>query len=113
MKNLKLIFLGCLFVFASGKLFAQQPETKVTLGIKPDYWYTMDGTGVRLKGVVKGEIAEKLGMQEGDIILAFDDKPIKDIFAYKDLLSKYSSGDKVKVKVRRDKKIIYFNATFK
>lgn len=110
MKYLKATLLALLVLLANNALYAQQPKTKVTLGIKPDYLYTMDGAGVRLKGVVKGEIAEGAGMQEGDVILAFDDKSIKDIFEYKELISKYVSGDKVKVK--RYKKIVYFNITF-
>lgn len=101
------------FIFAlSQPVLAQQPKTKVTLGIKPDYWYTMDGTGVRIDGVLKGETAQKAGMQEGDIIVALDDHKVKNIFAYRDLLNKYAPGDKVKISVLRNQKTIYFNVKF-
>ena len=112
MNYLKTLLLALLFAFSAHEAHAQQPKTKVTLGIKPDYWYTMDGTGVRIDGVLKDQIAQKVGMKEGDIIVAFNDKSIKDIFEYKKLLEKSNPGDKVKVKVLRNQKAMYFDVTF-
>ncbi len=99
------IFLVCSEELA----LAQQPDTKVTLGIKPDYWYTFDGDGVKIKAVINGKVAQKAGMKSGDIILAFDDRKIKDIFKYRDMLSEYNPGDQVKVKVQRHREVLYFD----
>lgn len=110
----KYIFLlGMGLLLYTGTALAQQPKTKVTLGIKPDYMYTFKGTGVRINGVLDGETAQKAGLREGDIIMAFDDKPIKDIFAYRDLLSEYSPGEQVKVKVNRDGQIFTVTVRFR
>ena len=111
MKIFQLLFILGLMLIPVRAL-SQQPKTKVTLGIKPDYWYTMDGTGVRLNGVVKDETAQKAGMREGDIIVALNGHKVKNIFAYRDMLNTYSPGDKVKVTVLRDKKTVYFNVRF-
>lgn len=97
----------------SGWAFAQQPKTKVTLGIKPDYMYTFKGEGVRVNGLVEGQSAEKAGIRAGDIIVAFDDNKIKDIFAYRDQLSRYNPGDRVKVTLNRDGQVFAVNIQFK
>jgi len=110
-KYLLMLCMGLLLY--TGTAWAQQPKTKVTLGIKPDYMYTFKGSGVRINGVLDGETAQKAGLREGDIIMAFDDKPIKDIFAYRDLLSEYSPGDQVKVKVNRDGQVFTVMVRFK
>lgn len=113
MKFILWIFFTLSSVLFTSNLWAQQPATKVTLGIKPDYLYNLGGKGVKVKGIIKGGSAEIAGIKQDDIILAFDNTSIKDIFAYKDLLSAYNRGDKVTIKVRRDQKYIYLHATFK
>jgi len=100
----------CMLLFVSAAQ-AQQPATKVTLGIKPDYWHSIKG-GVTIGAVIEGKIAQKAGMQAKDVIVGFDEKLINDIFEYRDLLNKYAPGDKVKVTVFRDKKVMYFHITF-
>ena len=99
-RSLFVAFVG--LMLHGGTAFGQQPKTRVTLGIKPDYMYTFKGTGVRINGLVEGGTAQKVGLRAGDIITAFDDHSIKDIFAYRDLLSQYSPGDEVKISVNRD-----------
>lgn len=112
--NLVLAFLFSLGLWLTlpESTAAQQPKTRVTLGIKPDYWFTKEGTGVRVKGIVKATAAERAQLKKNDIILAFDQKAIKNIFTYRDLLSEYKSGDKVILKVKRDGKILLLNAQF-
>ena len=109
-KRITLLWLLCfvLFIF---NFKAQQPVTKVTLGIKPDYWHSIKG-GVTISDVIDGKIAQKSGMKANDVIIAFDKRVIKDIFDYKNLLDTYSPGDKVKVIIMRDKKPIVFDVTF-
>lgn len=99
-----------LLLFAAGAN-AQQPVTKVTLGIKPDYWHSIKG-GVTVGDVIDGKIAHKAGIQAKDVIVGFDDKIINDIFGYRDLLNKYAPGDKVKITVFRNKKVMLFHITF-
>ncbi len=102
--------LCLLLLFTALPAIAQQPDTKVTLGIKPDYLFS--GKGVRVKGILPGKTAEKYGIKTGDVILAFDEKPIKNVFAYRDLLSEYNPGDKVKIKLLRGDKTIFAEVTF-
>jgi len=109
LKHIACLLLCCLIVT---RLQAQQPDTKVTLGIKPDYWYTMKGDGVKVKDVIKGQTAEQTGLKAGDIISAFNNKKIKDIFAYRDMLQTFSPGDSVLITVLRNKKSIYFRTRF-
>lgn len=90
------------FLLSAGTALSQQPQTKVTLGIKPDYMYTFKGRGVRINGVLDGQPAKQAGLREGDVITAFDSRAIKDIFAYRDKLSTYAPGDKVRLTVNRD-----------
>lgn len=110
----KTIFLSVItLLLSAGISSAQQPQTKVTLGIKPDYMYTFKGKGVRVTDVIDGQPAKQAGIQAGDIITSFNGVEIKDIFAYKDELSKYKDGDKVKVTVQRDGKSLSLPVTFK
>lgn len=93
--------------------FAQQPKTKVTLGIKPDYWYTTKGKGVRVKGVIKGGTAEHAGIHTQDIITALNGKSVKDIFAYRDLLGSFDQNDSVVITIIREKKQLVFRSKFR
>lgn len=104
--------LACFLVFATTTLFAQQPGTKVTLGIKLDYFFNSDDGGVRVKGLVTGKVAAQAGIKAGDIIIAMDNTRIRGLFHYRDLLSEYSSGDRVKVKVKRQQETLIFNIQF-
>lgn len=112
MLRYSLLLLGAIF-FHVHISFAQQPETKVTLGIKPDYMYTLKGKGVRVNGLVEGKLAQSVGIKEGDIITAFNGEDIKDIFEYKSQLEKISPGDKVKVTISRNGQVIAIPVWFK
>ncbi len=103
------VFIITSLLWPQAYLAAQQPKTRVTLGIKPDYWSTQ---GVRLKGVVKGTAADRARLQKDDVIVAFDKKAIKNIFTYRDLLSEYKAGDTVVLKVKRAGKLVLVGARF-
>lgn len=99
-----------LLVLQGNLVFAQQPETQVTLGIKPDYRYSMKGNGVRVKDLIKGRTAERAGIKAGDIITSLNGKNVKDIFSYRDMLYTFDRGDSVViVVVRKDKRFIFRN----
>ncbi len=72
---------------------------KVTLGVIPDYGYT--GTGVRIDGVSPGKLAEKVGLQAGDVLLQLGSFKFVDVMSYMQALGKLNKGDKVKLIIRR------------
>ena len=59
----------------------------VSLGIIPDYGYT--GTGVRVDGVSGGKLAEKIGLQAGDVLLQLGEYKFVDVMSYMQLLGKF------------------------
>lgn len=83
---------------------------KVTLGIMPDYTYNEGG--LRVDAVTDGRPAQKAGMKAGDIVVEMGGKAVKDIYQYMDRLSEYKKGDKTKVKVKRDGKVVEFEVEF-
>ncbi|MEO9144107.1 MAG: M20/M25/M40 family metallo-hydrolase [Ginsengibacter sp.] len=82
----------------------------VSLGFMPDY--TFSGTGVRADGIIDGKIAQKVGMQAGDIITALGDFKVTDINNYMTALSKFKKGDATKVTVLRGKELLTLNVVF-
>lgn len=71
----------------------------VSLGVLPDYGFT--GTGVRIDGVSAGKLAEKLGLQAGDILLQLGEYKFVDVMSYMETLSKFKKGDKTKLRIKR------------
>lgn len=71
----------------------------VSLGVIPDYGFT--GTGVRIDGVSGGKLAEKIGLQAGDILLQMGDYKFVDVMSYMQTLSKFKKGDKTKLHIKR------------
>lgn len=106
------LLFSCLAFGFSNVSIAQQPKTNVTLGIKLDYFFSGKDGGVRAKGVVAHKTAEKAGIKGNDIILAMNDTKIKGLFHYRDMLSTFKTGDKVKLKVKRGAEIIFINTQF-
>ncbi len=82
----------------------------VSLGFMPDY--TFSGTGVRADGIIDGKIAQKIGMQAGDIITGMGDFKITDINNYMTALTKFKKGDSTKVTVLRGKDVKTFDVVF-
>ncbi len=70
------------------------------LGTIPDF--TPVDKGVKISGVHAGSPADKAGLKPGDIIVAFDDKEIKDLYAMTDGLRARKAGDSVRITVLRD-----------
>ncbi len=83
---------------------------KVTLGVMPDYVHT--GEGMRVDGVMDGRPGAKAGLQKGDIIIQMGDIPVKDIYGYMEGLSKFKTGEKTKVKVKRGEEMVELEVTF-
>ncbi len=71
----------------------------VTLGIMPDYSFT--GNGLRVDGVSPNKVAEKIGLQAGDIILQLGAHKINEINSYMKALSAFGKGDNTKLRYSR------------
>lgn len=66
--------------------------------------------GVVVRRVIPGSIAEQVGIQENDIILEVNRKPINTIADYKEIISKYKKGTTLVMRLQRDGAIIYITA---
>ena len=101
-----------------GKLvFTKTSETEsrsialpVTLGIMPDYGYS--GTGLRIDGVSKGKLAERLGLQAGDILLQLGDYKFVDVQTYMQTLQHFKKGDHTTLRIIRSETEKVFDLTF-
>lgn len=71
----------------------------VSLGVIPDYGYS--GTGMRIDGVSRGKLAEKLGLQAGDILLQLGEFKFVDVMSYMQALGKFNKGDKTQLRIKR------------
>ncbi len=76
---------------------------KVTLGIMPDFTST-ENKGLGVDFVSPGRPAENGGVKKGDLIIAIDGKPIKNIYEYMYRMEKYNVGDRITVTVKRGEK---------
>ena len=74
---------------------------KVTLGIMPDFTST-DNNGLGVGGVTPGRPADQAGMLKGDIIVAINGMPVKNIYEYMNRLKKLEPGQIINVDVMRD-----------
>ncbi len=72
---------------------------EVSLGTIPDFAYS--GEGVRVSAVVPGSAAEAAGLQEGDILLLYNEQPMTDLQTYSNLLRSSSPGDRVVLELMR------------
>ncbi len=82
----------------------EAPDFKVTLGVIPDYLF--DGKGMRIDGVREGRPADNAGMVKGDIVVQMGQLEIVDMMSYMKALGAFNPGQKVRVKVNRDGKIL-------
>jgi Peptidase family M28/PDZ domain len=100
----KLAFLKTREPKMEGKRFT------VTLGIMPDY--TFNGKGVRADGIIDGKVAQKAGMQAGDVIVKLGENSVTDLTSYMNVLSKYKRGDSTTVTIMRGKDELTFDIIF-
>jgi len=83
---------------------------RVVFGTSPDMAYQGDD-GVRLSSVRDDTPAMRAGLIAGDVIIAFDDKPVRNLQDFAVLLFAHRPGDVIKVTVRRDGEELDFEAT--
>ncbi|MEI6088099.1 MAG: M28 family peptidase [Bacteroidota bacterium] len=84
---------------------------KVSLGVIPDYGYS--GTGMRIDGVSPGKLAERIGLQTGDVLLQLGDIKFVDVQSYMGALGKFEKGDKTKLRILRGKEEKTYDIEFK
>lgn len=81
------------------KVTEEKKETnmgfRVTLGVIPDYSSTKEG--LEITGVKSGGVAEKSGLQAGDVITKLGQYEIKNIYDYTDALTKFKPGEESEV----------------
>jgi Zn-dependent M28 family amino/carboxypeptidase len=77
---------------------------KVTLGVMPDY--ATSGEGMRVDAVLDDRPADKAGIKDGDVIIQMGEMKIGNIYDYMEGLSKFKTGEKTIVKVKRGNEII-------
>ena len=82
----------------------------VTLGVIPDYAY--NGPGLRIDGVSKGKVAEKIGLKAGDVLLQLGEHKFVDIQTYMQALQHFKKGDKTTLRILRDGKEMNFDVEF-
>ncbi|WP_207632451.1 M28 family peptidase [Foetidibacter luteolus] len=82
----------------------------VTLGVMPDYGFT--GTGMRIDGVSKGKLAERIGLKAGDVLVQLGEYKFVDVVSYMKALQHFKKGDKSKLHVIRDNKEELFDVEF-
>lgn len=71
----------------------------VTLGVMPDYGFS--GTGMRIEAVSKGKLAEKTGLQAGDVLLQLGDYQFVDVQSYMQALRNFKKGDSTTLRLKR------------
>ena len=69
-----------------------------------------DQQGVVVSEVQKGSAADDAGIEQGDVIVEFDGKPMKSAAQLRNAVGVHRVGDKVKIKVIRDGKEKTFSA---
>ena len=98
------------FIKTTEPQMGRSTKFTVSLGVIPDYGYS--GTGMRIDGVSPGKLAEKLGVQAGDILLQLGDYKFVDVNSYMQTLSKFKKGDQTMLRIKRGIEEISFSVSF-
>jgi peptidase M28-like protein/PDZ domain-containing protein len=86
------------------------PAFKVGLGVVPDYLFT--GEGMRIDGVSEDRPAQKAGLQKGDVVKKLDTLSVTDMMSYMKALATFEVGQKAKVTVDRNGKLLEVEVVF-
>ncbi len=98
------------FIKTTEPAMGKNTRFTVSLGVIPDYGYT--GIGVRIDGVSQGKLAERTGLQAGDVLIQLGGFKFTDVMSYMQALSKFKKGDSTKLIIKRIEEEITFNITF-
>jgi len=72
---------------------------------------SLNKEGVLVSEVMKDSAAEKGGLKQGDVILSYNDKPVKSVSKIRSDISLMSPGTDIKLKVLRDNKPMNLTVT--
>jgi hypothetical protein len=72
---------------------------QVSLGVIPDF--AEDAAGLKISGTRPGSPAEKAGLKEGDVIIKFGGKDVKNIYDFMYSLESFKPKDEVTIVVKR------------
>lgn len=75
-------------------------ERKASTGAMPDF--TFNGEGVRIADISDNSPAAAAKLQKGDVIVAFNDKPVKNLKDYSNYLKERKPGDNIKLTIERN-----------
>ena len=98
------------FIKTTEPQMGRSTKFTVSLGVIPDYGYS--GTGMRIDGVSPGKLAEKLGLQAGDILLQLGEYKFVDVNSYMQTLSKFKKGDQTVLRIKRGTEEINIPVSF-
>ena len=83
----------------SGQGATDRRGAQVSLGIVPDF--AEDAAGLRISGTRPGSPAEKAGLKEGDVIVKFGGKDVKNIYDFMYILETFKPKDQAEIVVKR------------
>ena len=72
----------------------------VRLGVRPDYGY-MGGDGMRIEGATAGGLAQKSGLQEGDVIVEIAGVPVRSVQGYMSAMATRRPGQQFELVIVR------------
>ncbi|GLH71814.1 hypothetical protein GETHLI_03160 [Geothrix limicola] len=84
---------------------------RIAFGTIPDY--ADNPKGFRINGVSRGSTAESIGLQAGDILIQFGDKPVKNIYDFMGALGAFKPGDKAVIQWLRGDALMKAEAILK
>ena len=67
---------------------------------------------MRIDGVSPGKLAERTGLQTGDVLLQLGEYKFVDVMSYMQSLSKFKKGDKTQLKIKRGSEEKVFEIQF-
>jgi len=78
-----------------------------------EYFGVKDGKGVLITEVIEDSPAEEAGLKAGDVVVGIDNLPVENINDLLKVTSEKEKGDRVELKVLRDKRTQKFNLEIK
>lgn len=82
------------------KMDKKSSERKAAAGLMPDFVFS--GAGVKIAAVSDDSPADKADLMKGDVIIAFDGKPVKNLKDYSNYLKEHQPGDTVTFTIDRN-----------
>ncbi|MGI9625901.1 MAG: M28 family peptidase [Longimicrobiales bacterium] len=84
-------------------------DFSVRLGTIPNY--SQEEGGMRISGVRDDSPAAKAGIQGGDVIVRFGERPVEDVYGYMYALQDHQPGDVVEIEVLRGEERLVITVT--